>query len=81
MLSTVHLRRAFIGQGNRSSKSAKGEEGMKQAEQKEVLNAFRHGTINVLVATCIGEEGLDIPQVRQRQVAHTPTSNSLLIIC
>jgi late competence protein required for DNA uptake (superfamily II DNA/RNA helicase) len=36
---------------------------MKQAEQKEVLNAFRRGDFNVLVATCIGEEGLDIPEV------------------
>lgn len=36
---------------------------MKQAEQKKVLNDFRSGAFNTLVATCIGEEGLDIPQV------------------
>jgi ERCC4-related helicase len=39
-------------------------QGMKQAEQKEVLTAFRASQFNVLVATCIGEEGLDIPEVR-----------------
>lgn len=37
--------------------------GMKQAEQKRVLEDFRAGEFNVLLATCIGEEGLDIPQV------------------
>ena len=36
--------------------------GMKQAEQKKVLTDFRAGAFNTLVATCIGEEGLDIPQ-------------------
>lgn len=38
--------------------------GMKQAEQKKVLTDFRAGAFNTLVATCIGEEGLDIPQAR-----------------
>ncbi len=37
---------------------------MKQAEQKKVLTDFRSGAFNTLVATCIGEEGLDIPQVQ-----------------
>eukprot|EP00887_Chlorella_sp_A99_P003881 scaffold11.g3881.t1 len=32
-------------------------------EQKAVLADFREGKFNVLVATCIGEEGLDIPAV------------------
>lgn len=39
---------------------------MKQAEQKAVLAEFRAGSFNTLVATCIGEEGLDIPEVRLR---------------
>lgn len=51
----------FIGQGGGSDKDGGG---MKQAEQKKVLNEFRAGDFNTLVATCIGEEGLDIPQVR-----------------
>lgn len=50
----------FIGQG---SGTRKGAGGMAQREQKAVLADFRRGTFNTLVATCIGEEGLDIPQV------------------
>ena len=38
--------------------------GMPQGEQKAVLAEFRAGGFNTLVATCIGEEGLDIPQAR-----------------
>lgn len=54
-----HLRRKFVGQLGSKGAGA----GMKQAEQKEVLAAFRRGAFNTLVATCIGEEGLDIPAV------------------
>lgn len=49
----------FIGQ----SKTVNGRSGMKQKEQSEVLRRFRGGEINVLVATSIGEEGLDIGHV------------------
>ena len=52
--------RAFIGQ---SGGGKKGAAGMKQKEQREVLENFSSGICNVLVATCIGEEGLDIPNV------------------
>lgn len=37
--------------------------GLSQKEQKEVINKFREGAFNVLVATAVGEEGLDIPKV------------------
>ena len=48
----------FVGQ------SSKGEDiGLKQREQVEILDRFRKGEVNVIVATSIGEEGLDIPQV------------------
>ncbi len=47
----------FVGQ------MKKGETGLSQKEQKAVLDKFREGEFNVLVATSIGEEGLDVPKV------------------
>lgn len=38
-------------------------EGINQKLQKKVVNDFRAGGYNVLVATSIGEEGLDIGSV------------------
>jgi ERCC4-related helicase len=49
----------FVGQ---SSKSAK-DPGLKQQDQEKTLDDFREGKHNVLVATRIAEEGLDIPSV------------------
>jgi ERCC4-related helicase len=48
----------FVGQAKRQ-----GDEGMRQEEQATVLELFRNGEFNVLVATSIAEEGLDIPEV------------------
>jgi Fanconi anemia group M protein len=48
----------FVGQANRL-----GDDGMKQEKQAEVLESFREGDFQVLVATSIAEEGLDIPEV------------------
>src|SRR6266487_190376 len=48
----------FVGQAKRQ-----GDIGMKQDEQTSVLESFRNGEFDVLVATSIAEEGLDIPQV------------------
>ena len=48
----------FVGQAD-SARSA----GMNQAKQLETINNFKTGVFNVIVATSIGEEGLDIGQV------------------
>jgi Fanconi anemia group M protein len=43
--------------------SKRGDEGLTQKEQVEILDRFRKGEHNVVVATSVAEEGLDIPQV------------------
>lgn len=48
----------FVGQAKRL-----GDEGMTQDEQAEVLESFKKDDFEVLVATSIAEEGLDIPEV------------------
>ncbi len=48
----------FIGQANRE-----GEKGLKQREQAEIIQRFRDGEFQVLIATSVGEEGIDIPSV------------------
>jgi ATP-dependent DNA helicase MPH1 len=48
----------FVGQAD-----SKRSEGMNQAKQLETIEKFKSGTFNVIVATSIGEEGLDIGQV------------------
>lgn len=48
----------FVGQAD-----GKRGEGMKQAQQIQTIERFRKGEFNILVATSIGEEGLDIGQV------------------
>ena len=42
-----------------------GQTGLKQKKQIETVQKFRDGTIRVLVATRVGEEGLDISEVNQ----------------
>ncbi len=51
----------FIGQAKKSTNS--GQSGLSQKEQKQVIEDFRAGNLNVICATSIGEEGLDIPEV------------------
>ncbi|MHA1730320.1 MAG: DEAD/DEAH box helicase [Promethearchaeota archaeon] len=47
----------FVGQQNR-----KGDKGLTQTKQVELLEKFRGGEYNVLVATSVAEEGLDVSE-------------------
>ncbi|KAH9075821.1 P-loop containing nucleoside triphosphate hydrolase protein [Lactarius deliciosus] len=49
----------FIGQGI----DKKGNKGLAQREQLDIINRFKDGVFNILVATSVGEEGLDIGEV------------------
>ena len=49
----------FVGQSGGTS----GKKGLTQKEQIEVVRRFKEGGFNTLVATCVGEEGLDIGEV------------------
>jgi len=51
------LAKVFVGQ------QKKGETGLSQKKQSEMLDMFRDGLFNVLIATSVAEEGLDIPKV------------------
>jgi Fanconi anemia group M protein len=46
----------FVGQASRLK-----DKGLTQKQQVEILDKFREGEYNVLVATSVAEEGLDIP--------------------
>ena len=48
----------FVGQSSKST-----SKGQKQCEQQLVLSKFNAGVYNVLIATSIAEEGLDIAEV------------------
>jgi ERCC4-related helicase len=53
----------FVGQAKKTSALGKTTTGLSQKEQKQVISDFTKGKINILCATSIGEEGLDIPEV------------------
>jgi ERCC4-related helicase len=55
-LDDVRISR-FVGQSSRGL-----DKGFSQKKQIEVLDGFRNNEFNVLVATQVGEEGLDIPE-------------------
>jgi ERCC4-related helicase len=47
----------FVGQQSKSS-----DKGLTQKEQIQIINDFKEGTYNTLIATSVGEEGLDIAE-------------------
>ncbi|MEM2143187.1 MAG: helicase-related protein [Candidatus Thorarchaeota archaeon] len=47
----------FVGQSSRGM-----DRGLSQKKQVEILDGFRRNEFNILVATQVGEEGLDIPE-------------------
>ena len=49
--------KVFVGQAK------KAEGGLSQKEQQEIMQEFKNGSINIICATSIAEEGLDIPEV------------------
>ena len=49
--------KVFVGQAKRK------EGGLSQKEQRQIIQDFSNNETNVLCATCIAEEGLDIPEV------------------
>ncbi|UYP48513.1 ATP-dependent RNA helicase SrmB [Candidatus Lokiarchaeum ossiferum] len=56
--SIPHCRpQKFVGQA-----SKKGDEGLKQKDQIKLTNDFKSGKYNVLIATNVAEEGLDIAE-------------------
>jgi Fanconi anemia group M protein len=52
------------------------KDGVTQGQQQETIIAFRNGKFKVLVATSIGEEGLDIPSV-DAVVFYEPIPNEI----
>ena len=53
--------KVFVGQARKTSSGE--STGLSQKQQKKIIEDFSEGKINVLCATCIAEEGLDIPEV------------------
>ena len=64
----------FVGQGSRE-----GDKGMTQKQQKAILDQFRNGDYNILVATSVGEEGLDIPST-DAVIFYEPVSSAIRLI-
>jgi Fanconi anemia group M protein len=64
----------FIGQSNNAS-----GRGLKQKDQIDVVKKFRDGVYNALVATSVGEEGLDIGDVDLIVCFDAHTSSTRLV--
>lgn len=67
----------FVGQAKKGS--GKNATGLNQKQQKQIIDDFRDGKTNVLVATSIAEEGLDIPEVNA-VVFYEPVASAIRTI-
>jgi Fanconi anemia group M protein len=68
-LSEVNSK-VFVGQAKKEG------QGLSQKDQKKIIEEFTEGKINILVATCIAEEGLDIPEVNA-VIFYEPISSAI----
>ena len=64
----------FIGQSGKGKRK-----GMTQKQQLAQLEQFRKGSINVLVATSVGEEGLDVPAA-ELVILYEPVASAIRMI-
>ncbi len=62
--------KVFVGQAKKEGI------GLSQKDQKKMIEEFRERKINVLCATCIAEEGLDIPEV-SAVIFYEPVSSAI----
>jgi ERCC4-related helicase len=54
----------FVGQAKKAGQDGPGTgTGLSQKEQQQIIEEFKDGTVNIIAATSIAEEGLDIPEV------------------
>ena len=60
---TVDRIKEYLEKEGISAQKFTGKKEMKQSDQVKVLKEFAKGKFNVLIATSIGEEGIDIPKV------------------
>jgi len=65
--------KVFVGQTKKQGT------GLSQKEQKKIIEDFKEGKINTLCATSIGEEGLDIPEVKT-VIFYEPVSSAIRAI-
>ena len=68
--------KTFVGQTKKSSSEGKKKTGIDQKKQKEIIQEFSKGKIDILIATSIAEEGLDIPEV-DAVVFYEPISSAI----
>ncbi|PJE81401.1 hypothetical protein COU58_02880 [Candidatus Pacearchaeota archaeon CG10_big_fil_rev_8_21_14_0_10_32_42] len=62
--------KVFVGQTKKEG------QGLSQKEQKEIINEFSEGKTNIICATSIAEEGLDIPEV-DLVIFYEPVSSAI----